>query len=227
MHEKKMKVTVIQNSAYGPAGLVETYLAAKGWTCRRTLSPKDVVTTDLKQIVDDVVVFLGSSRGVYETHVQWIARERALMRRLLANSVPVFGICFGAQLMATALGGAVAPMGHRYRGWMENEIAVDTIWQGPWLRWHGDFIALPEGVEVFAVDRGTVQAFAQGSAVGVQFHPEISRELLQHWGVYNGSMADADRAELEAAIHYAEGHAAAIETRAFELFDHVFGMITK
>ncbi|WP_045835758.1 type 1 glutamine amidotransferase [Hyphomicrobium sp. 99] len=220
-----MKVTVIQNSAYGPAGLVEKYISAKGWTCRQVLSPKDVVTTDLAHIVDDVVIFLGSRRGVYETHVQWIARQRALMRRLMANSVPVFGICFGAQLMATALGGTVAPMGHRYRGWMVNDHAVNSIWEGPWLRWHGDSITLPEGVEIFASDQNTIQAFRQGSAVGVQFHPEISSDLLHQWAAYRTSMTGPDKFALQEATVYAESHARQIERRAFELIDEVFGMM--
>ncbi len=194
-----MNVTVIQNSAYGRAGLVEKYIAAKGWTYRRTLMPKDVVSTDLAHIVDDVVVFLGSRHGVYETHIQWVARQRALMRRLLANSVPVFGICFGAQLMATALGGTVAPMGYRCRGWMTNEIAADSIWQGPWLRWHGDFIALPETVKVFASDRDIVQAFAQGAAAGVQFHPEVSSDLLLKWAAHSASMTEPDKSALDDA----------------------------
>ncbi len=221
-----MNITVIQNSAYGRAGLIEKYIAAKGWTCRRTLSPNDVVTTDLAHISDDAVVFLGSRRGVYETHVQWIARQRALMRRLVANSVPVFGICFGAQLLGIALEGTVAPMGDRYRGWMPNEIVADSVWQGPWLRWHGDFITLPETVRVFAADRNIVQAFAQGSAAGVQFHPEVSSDLLAQWAAYRASMPDSDQAALDDAITYAERHAIEIQKRAFDLFDHVFGMIT-
>jgi GMP synthase (glutamine-hydrolysing) len=214
-----MNVTVIQNSAYGRAGLVEKYIAAKGWTYRRTLMPKDVVSTDLAHIVDDVVVFLGSRHGVYETHIQWVARQRALMRRLLANSVPVFGICFGARLMATALGGTVAPMGYRCHGWMTNEIAADSIWQAPWLRWHGDFIALPETVKVFASDRDIVQAFAQGAAAGVQFHPEVSSDLLLKWAAHSASMTEPDKSALDDAITFAESHAVGIERRALR-HDH-------
>ncbi len=225
--ENTMKVTVIQNSAYGRAGLVEKFIAAKGWTCRRTLSPKEIVSTDLARIVDDAVVFLGSRRGVYETHVQWVARERALMKRLIANSVPVFGICFGAKLLATALDGTVMPMGHRYRGWMQNAIASEPLWEGPWLRWHGDFITLPAGVKVFAADSNTVQAFESGSAVGVQFHPEVSNDVLEEWGAYRTQMSDADRQALDQALAYANSHTATIEKRAFELFENVFGIITR
>ncbi len=222
-----MKVTVIQNSAYGRAGLVEKFIAAKGWTCRRTLSPKDVISTDLAQIVDDAVVFLGSRRGVYETHVQWVARERALMKRLIANSVPVFGICFGAQLLATALDGTVMPMGNRYRGWMQNAIASEPVWQGPWLRWHGDFITLPASVRVFAADNNTVQAFEAGSAVGVQFHPEVSTDVLQEWRAYRSYMTEGDKSALDQALDYANAHAATIEKRAFDLFENVFSMISR
>lgn len=221
-----MKITVIQNSAYGRAGLVEKFIAAKDWTCRRTISSKEIVTTDLGNVVDDAVVFLGSRRGVYESHVQWIARERALMKRLVANSVPVFGICFGAQLLATAIGGTVAPIGHRYRGWMENATASAPIWEGPWLRWHGDFITLPKEVDVFARDDNTVQAFAHGNAIGVQFHPEVSGSVLQEWSAYRGSMSYEDQSALDAALHYADTHSEKIQKRAFDLFEVIFCSIT-
>ncbi|WP_423414556.1 type 1 glutamine amidotransferase [Hyphomicrobium sp. B1] len=220
-----MRVTVIQNSAYGSAGLVEKFIASKGWTCRRTLSPKDIVTTDLADIADDVVVFLGSRRGVYETHIQWIARERALMKRLIDNAIPVLGICFGAQLLATALGGTVKPIGHRYRGWMENAFASTPVWQGPWLRWHGDFITLPGEIKVLARDNETVQAFEYGNAVGVQFHPEVSNAVLKDWGAYRRSMPEEDQISLAKALNYADDHAYEIEKRAFELFDNIFGKI--
>ncbi|HML29633.1 MAG TPA: type 1 glutamine amidotransferase [Hyphomicrobium sp.] len=221
-----MKITVIQNSAYGRAGLVEKFMASKDWTCRRTISSKEIVTTDLGNVVDDAVVFLGSRRGVYESHVQWIARERALMKRLVANSVPVFGICFGAQLLATAIGGTVAPMGHRHRGWMENSTASAPIWEGPWLRWHGDFITLPDEVDVFARDDNTVQAFAHGNAIGVQFHPEVSGSVLQEWSAYRGSMSYEDQSALDAALHYADTHSEKIQKRAFDLFEVIFCSIT-
>lgn len=221
-----MKVTIIQNSAYGRAGLVEKFIAAKGWTCRRTMSPGEVITTDLTSIVDDAVVFLGSPRGVYETHIQWIARERALMKRLIANSVPVFGICFGAQLLATALGGSVKPMRRRYRGWMENATATAPVWQGPWLRWHGDFITLPDHVKVFAADADTVQAFEHRNAIGVQFHPEVSEDVLQQWGAYRGTMPEPDKRALDEALSYAASHATEIEKRAFDLFENTFNRIT-
>jgi GMP synthase-like glutamine amidotransferase len=147
------------------------------------------------------------------------------MRRLVAQAAPVFGICFGGQLLATAVGGTVAPMGFRYRGWRTNEHAAAPIWRGPWLRWHGDFITLPESVEVFATDHGTVQAFRQGNAVGVQFHPEVDNALLRAWrceaDIANPVVADA----FAAAIRYADTHATSIEDQAFTLFEQVFAML--
>lgn len=221
-----MKITVIQNSSYGHAGLVEKFKAAKGWSCRRTISPREILTTDLANIIDDAVVFLGSRRGVYETHVQWIARERALMKRLVDNSVPVFGICFGAQLLATALGGTVSPMGHTFRGWMENAIASAPVWQGPWLRWHGDFITLPGDLKVLASDNNTIQAFERGNAIGVQFHPEVSNAVLKDWDAYRTAMPEADQQSLDKALRYAGDHATEIEKRAFALFDNIFDKIS-
>jgi GMP synthase (glutamine-hydrolysing) len=149
------------------------------------------------------------------------------MKLLVANSVPVFGICFGAQLLAAALGGTVMPMGHRYRGWMENATALTPVWQGPWLRWHGDFITLPSEVKILAADNNTVQAFEHGSAVGVQFHPEVSADVLQDWGGYRSAMPATDSNALDEALRYANQHVSEIEKRAFELFDKVFNRITR
>jgi len=220
-----MKATIIQNSAYGAAGLVQEFITAKGWTARQTLLPADLIHRDLRTVVDDVVILLGSPRGTYETHVQWIARELALVRRLVAEEVPLFGICFGAQMIATTLGGSSTPMDHRYRGWMPNHEVVSEVWRGPWLRWHGDVIALPSEAEIFSADGDVVQAFRRGTAVGVQFHPEVSADLLRAWLEERGTGDGSGRAELETAIAYADANGPAIRRRAFDLFEHVFEMI--
>ncbi len=222
-----MNVTIFQNSTYGASGLIGEYIQAKGWKSRRTIFPQDILSGELNSFADDAVVFFGSPHGVYETDIPWIARQRQLMASLLAQGTPVFGVCFGGQLLATAAGGTVAPMGRRFRAWLANEYAADSVWQGPWLRWHGDFITLPETVEVFARDQGTVQAFQYGSGVGVQFHPEVSAELLDGWERESDPTDEVSVAAYKVARRIAAEQSTAIRDRAFTLFDHVFERITR
>jgi GMP synthase (glutamine-hydrolysing) len=221
-----LNVTFVQHSHSGGPGLIRDYVQDRQWNCRRILFPQDIADSPLESAFDDIVVVLGSPHGVYETDVPWIARERLLMRSLVDNAIPVFGVCFGAQLLATAIRGDVSPMPRSYRGWKINENAVDDVWKGPWLRWHGDRIFLPEGVETFAKDDGIVQGFKQGSAVGVQFHPEVCDSVLTDWIKEKSSTSKEPPERLAQARDFATLHAQAIRDRAYALFDRIFSLIT-
>ncbi|TFD66839.1 glutamine-hydrolyzing GMP synthase [Cryobacterium ruanii] len=98
--------------------------------------------------------------------------------------VPVLGICYGFQVMATALGGIVAHTGAREYGSTpvavsngDNVLLADqpdsqTVWMS-----HGDSVATaPEGFTVLASSVSTpVAAFANDEKrlYGVQWHPEV------------------------------------------------------
>jgi len=121
---------------------------------------------------------------------------------VLAQSVPVLGICYGMQLLAHRLGGRVAPATRREYGSAEIElIGPDNPLLGnlqlplPSLKvWmsHGDRIeTLPPGFEVLAYsDNSPVAAMGDLSRrlYGLQFHPEVvhterGREILRHFAV--------------------------------------------
>ena len=137
----------------------------------------------------DLVVVLGSEWSVYSDAVQdRVQREQAFVTGAVDAGVPVLAICFGAQLLAAALGGEVAPAGRTELGWLEVqpvELGVDrdgrdrrrmAIEPGPWFQFHGDTFTVPPGAtELARSDVGT-QAFSAGSALGVQFHPEVTPE---------------------------------------------------
>lgn len=97
--------------------------------------------------------------------------------------VPVFGICYGFQAMAAALGGEVARTGLREYGATELSVSdpgallaglpvSQTVWMS-----HGDsVVAAPPGFTVnAATDGAPVAAFedAERQLAGVQFHPEV------------------------------------------------------
>ena len=179
--ETRMRVLVIENFPGAPVGLFGAWLERRGATLR-TVAPEA-----LPEAPDaDLIVTLGSPAGAWED-IGWVHRQRRFLQDALAAGTPVVGICFGAQLLATAIGGRAAPMDQRtFCGWHANEEVADPLWRGPWVRWHADHLEVPEGTEVLARDRGTVQAFhhraASGAqAVGVQFHPEAGPDAANLW----------------------------------------------
>ncbi len=106
--------------------------------------------------------------------------------------VPVLGICYGFQVMATSLGGTVAHTGAREYGATpvavnngDNVLLADqpdsqTVWMS-----HGDSVAAaPDGFTVLASSASTpVAAFANDAKrlYGVQWHPEVKHsENGQH-----------------------------------------------
>ncbi len=179
-----MKVLVIENASSAPVGLFGDWLRDQGAELT-VITPDHVPETPAGY---DLVVTLGSPHGAYED-LPWIHRQRDFLRAAADADHPVIGICFGAQLLADAIGGTAAKMpgGQIYIGWHENEFAADPLWAGPWLRFHGDHLEVPEQAEVLARDKGTVQAYQYRRTVGVQFHPEAGQDQVNYWA---GKMPD-------------------------------------
>ncbi|GFP50144.1 GMP synthase [glutamine-hydrolyzing] [Mycobacterium kansasii] len=96
--------------------------------------------------------------------------------------VPVFGICYGFQAMAQALGGTVAHTGTSEYGRTQLKVLGGTLHsdlpavQPVWMS-HGDAVtAAPDGFEVVASSAGAaVAAFEnrERRLAGVQYHPEV------------------------------------------------------
>jgi len=96
--------------------------------------------------------------------------------------VPVFGICYGFQAMAAALGGTVQRTGTSEYGRTELNVLGGQLHSGlpdsqpVWMS-HGDAVtAAPEGFEVTAASVGApVAAFEDPTRklAGVQYHPEV------------------------------------------------------
>lgn len=132
----------------------------------------------------DLVVPLGSPWSVDdESRIgSWVGGELALLRQAHTLGVPVLAICFGAQALATALGGAVERAPRPEIGWMRVETNVpDLVPAGPWFQSHFDRLEVPPGAEELARSAVGPQAFRIGRSLGVQFHPELTEEILRTW----------------------------------------------
>lgn len=132
----------------------------------------------------DVMVILGSKCAVYDHEVEaaWFGRELALIGDADERSLPILGICFGAQALCRYYGGDVRRAEDGEIGWFEIEVVADVnLPRGPWFEFHFDNCTLPASAQLWATSPRAVQAFAIGNNVGVQFHPEIDEAQLKEW----------------------------------------------
>ncbi|MGY4708801.1 type 1 glutamine amidotransferase [Mycolicibacterium sp. CBM1] len=130
----------------------------------------------------DVIVPLGSRWAVYDQRLPWVATEIEAVRRAVDAGVGVLGVCFGGQLVATALGGSVERSPEPEIGWHHVQSDDDDLVPGgPWFQWHFDRFTPPPGASEVARTGRAAQAFVLGRAMGLQFHPELDAKLLDVW----------------------------------------------
>ncbi len=189
-----MRVVVVRHHEEDSAGFIGDAFAARGAELSSHLFPKEGPLPDLAGVAH--IVMLGSTCSVYDEGEAraWIDEELAWLRRADAAGVPVLGICFGAQVLAAALGGTVENAGRPEIGW----VTVDTadpglIPAGPWLEFHHDRCLPPAHAAVLARNDLGVQAYRLGRHLAVQFHPEVDGDQFRLWLNAGG------RAEIEAA----------------------------
>ena len=132
----------------------------------------------------DVLVVTGSPWSVTDTDSigSWIGREIEMVRTAHDAGVAVLGLCFGGQVLSTALGGEVRRVDTPEFGWHEVDTDLpDAIAPGPWFEWHYDGFTVPDGATEIARTAVSPQAFRIGQSVGTQFHPEITAEIVNLW----------------------------------------------
>ncbi|KUP97903.1 glutamine-hydrolyzing GMP synthase [Thermobifida cellulosilytica] len=120
---------------------------------------------------------------------------------LFETGVPTLGICYGFQVMAQALGGAVERTGRSEYGRTEFEASTDSLLfrtlpqqQTVWMS-HGDAVSrAPEGFRITGRTAGAPVAAMEAperGLFGVQFHPEVlhtehGQAVLRHF-LYEGA----------------------------------------
>jgi GMP synthase-like glutamine amidotransferase len=175
-----LRALVIQHEQPTPGGYVNQWLDERG-------ADQDIYRIDLEAREVDpedysMIVSLGSEFAAFDDSVPWLAREQALLEDAALKDVPVLGICFGGQLLARALGGKSFRGERAEIGWLPVRSEDDSIVpQGPWFQWHFDTFTEPPGARLIADSPAGPQAFTIGRSLGVQFHPEVTPEIMDAW----------------------------------------------
>jgi len=219
-----MKTAVaLRHLAFEDLGLIEPWLKRRGWAVHYyDVGVDELWRLDLSQV--DLLAVLGGPIGAEEDRLYpYLAEERRLITERLESGRPLLGICLGAQLMASALGARVAPMGHKEIGFGPVDIAPQA-WQTPLakigsqsvLHWHGDQFELPRGIQSLAsTPKCPNQAFMVGDhAMAWQFHLEVDTTRIEQWLIgHSGelSAAGTDVATLrQDAVRQSDGMASAL-----------------
>lgn len=146
---------------------------------------------DPPETFDAVLVFGGGMHVDQEDQHPWLREEEDLIKSLLIAEVPLLGVCLGGQLIAKATGAHVGPATQEEVGWHEVELtpeaAGDPLFSAAPERfqafqWHSYTFDLPPGAVALARNPVGLQAYRVGdSAWGVQFHAEVTREIVEGW----------------------------------------------
>jgi GMP synthase (glutamine-hydrolysing) len=138
--------------------------------------PHTATVEDIKARDPQAIVLSGGPASVYTDGAP------QLDPALFDLDVPVFGICYGFQAMAQALGGTVAHTGTSEYGRTELNVTGGQlhsdlpVTQPVWMS-HGDAVtAAPDGFEVVAASAGAPVAAFENRVrrlAGVQYHPEV------------------------------------------------------
>ena len=220
-----LSVLVLQHDPHdGPGYLGEALL-------RRAASITIVRLDEGEAVPDisayDMVLVMGGTMNVYqEDKYPWLKGETAAIRRAVEEDKAVLGVCLGGQLLARAMDarvhvGAATEIGLIPIALMEAGKA-DPLFEGlsqlEAVEWHDDTFDIPSGAVALACSEGCAnQAFRFGQrAYGLQFHPEVSPDMLAEWIKASGETS-GDKSLFQQAV---ETNVIALQRQADLLIDN-------
>jgi GMP synthase (glutamine-hydrolysing) len=140
----------------------------------------------------DAAMVFGGVMNVHEFEQNpWLSDEQRALARILEARVPVFGVCLGGQLLASVAGGRVSRAPVPEIGWTPvettPEAADDPLFaeipeRFEAYQWHSYQFDLPPEGTLLATSPVCAQAFRLADfAWGIQFHAEVTREVVETW----------------------------------------------
>lgn len=187
----RMRVLSVVHQTDAAGGVFDEAVLDSGHELDVWIVPASPAPPAPVELYDAVLVFGGAVHVDQEERHGWLGDERRLLQRLVADEVPVLGVCLGGQLLAKALHGHVRRLPSPEIGWVDVELtpeaAADPVFASLPARfssfqWHLYHFEQPEGAVPLARSEQCLQAFRAGPAAwGVQFHPEVTHASVEDW----------------------------------------------
>lgn len=218
MSRAALRALVIQHEQPTPGGYVHQWLQERG--AEQDVYRIDIETREIDPRDYGMIVSLGSEFAAYDDSVPWLGKEKELLLAASKADVPVLGICFGGQLLARVLGGSSFRAQTAEIGWLPVRSRDQALVSaGPWFQWHFDTFTVPPGARLIADSAAGPQAYTIGRSLGVQFHPEVTPEIMENW--VRAYRHELDQEGVDPDRLLAETHSRAAQTRtaAWRLFD--------
>ncbi|MEY3362568.1 MAG: hypothetical protein RLZZ538_111 [Actinomycetota bacterium] len=183
-----MRALLVGNRGDADAGLVGARLGEVGFSFERNEREYPREWKSLAGV--DLLLLLGSEWSVYwEGNEKEVAAEADLVTTAMQRGVPIFGICYGAQLIAHALGGTVTRSHTPEVGWhVVSSTAYPDLLSGTWLQWHYDVFTLPSSLQSVAANDVGPQAMLGRRVFATQFHPEATLDIITRWSTGAGAV---------------------------------------
>jgi GMP synthase-like glutamine amidotransferase len=172
---------VVANASDNSPGYVGERFVERGYRLRMALREKGEIPTDLDGV--DAVLLLGSEWSVHSpVDPVALGAEFDLVRTARAAGVPLLGLCYGAQVVAAALGGRVWLAEQPEVGFVDVTSDDEAlVASGAWPQFHLDVVEAPPDARVVARNACGTQAFVLPGVLAVQFHPEVLPDTLDDW----------------------------------------------
>jgi GMP synthase (glutamine-hydrolysing) len=195
------RIVILQHCEQEGPGVIADFFRSAAWATEIVdFTNGDSLPTDFDDIA--AIVALGGPMNAYEEDLYPFLRdEEGFIVRTMVEEIPFLGICLGAQLLAKAWGAQITRSPHREIGWYRVKLTGDGQRDRLFreiperlhvFQWHEDAFEIPEGGVLLVKGEGCRnQAFRIGAcAYGLQFHVEMSPEMVETW--INGEKSELD-----------------------------------
>ena len=198
-----MRILVLQHIACEPPGFYEDILVEKGASIHRVEIDEGQQLPDWRGF--DAIIAMGGPMSVNDGDtLPWLTSEKRWVREAVLAGQPYWGVCLGAQLLAASLGArvyvGVRPEVGIMPVYLTAEAESDAVFsclprELLTFQWHGETFDLPERAVLLATSPAYPhQAFRwEKKAYGVQFHVEISADLVKQWSQVPAYQAALER----------------------------------
>lgn len=184
MTVQRLELTVLQHESNESGGLFEEAARDHGVDL---LHVPVFETNEIPPVLSTHLLVMGGPMSVNdEQDLPWLKTEKQVIRERVKRGQPVLGICLGAQLIASAFGAAVYSCEPEL-GWSSVTAVNTTVFpalpgQFRVFQMHGETFDIPrEATLVYRGESVPSQALCIGSALGLQFHIELTLAMIQDW----------------------------------------------